>query len=277
MTIGPLRALGVPMTVDTNDALLHNELSRVLDSLHDPKPDEADLSNGLQLRVTAESGMWVISCNGRLVVRASTRVQALRRVLSECNAAPLRVIDSSVVLHAAGADLGDGLVLFPGISNAGKSTLVAQLMERGHGYLTDEAVAVDVESLHAAPFHKALCLESASQTLLAHLAPPSATTSTWDVDPRSIGPGNLATGGLILALVFPTFDAEAKTEIRPLEPFDAMQLLLGNAFDFTRIGQSAFAALTRMANALPAYALTHCGDQAHLDMLENLFGQAVAA
>jgi len=183
---------------------------------------------------------------------------------------------SNVVFHAGAADLGQGLVLFPGVSNSGKSTLVAQLMQRGHQYLTDEAVAVDIESLHAMPFHKAICIEEGSQQLFPELSPVTGLTAAWDVDPRTVGPGRLSPGGVIRAIVFPTFRAGCAPEVRPLEPFDVMQLLISNAFDFDRVGQPAFDAMIRLANALPAYEFVHSGGDGPLRTLENMFASSRA-
>lgn len=285
--LGPFRALGVPLVLDVDDELLRNEISRILDPLRDTAislDDDSRDESLIRLGVACEDGIWNLTNNGRSVSRTSSRPNALRAVLSECNAAPLRVLQSAVVFHAAAADLGDGLVMFPGVSNAGKSTLVTQLLRRGHEYLTDEAVAVDVRSLHAIPFHKAICLEQGSQHLVPELSPAAGLTATWDVDPRSVGPGRLSPGGVIRAIVFPTFRPDCVTEVRPLEPFDVMQKLISNAFDFDRVGQPAFDAMVRLANALPAYEITHAGGDGPLQTLENLFarprragGSAVAA
>lgn len=277
--LGPFRAMGVPLIVETNDPELRVELDRILDPLRDDVLDLDTLDPDRELvhiHVRETSGIWEVVSNGAIVSRTSTKPHALRAVLSECNAGPLRVLDSALVFHAAAADLGDGLVLFPGVSNSGKSTLVTQLVQRGHGYLTDEAVAVEVGSLHARPFHKSICIEEGSQHLVPELSPDTSITKTWDVDPRTVGSGRLSPGGLIKAIVFPTFDPSLAPEIRPLTPFDTMQLLLSNAFEFERVGQPAFAAMIRMANALPAYTFRHAGGSGPLETLENLFARTFA-
>ncbi len=285
-TIGPLCVLGCPMLVDSNDDRLAQSLSSILAPLRD---QTIDLTTGsvIHLEATTTAKGWSISRNGNVVREVSTIEQALRTVLAEVNAAPLAVQRTNVVLHAAGAAFGgeqsvgvaseDSLVVFPGVSNAGKSTLVAQLCTRGHRYLTDEAVAIDVYSLEAQPFHKAICVEPMAQTVLGGLdyavSQPLIST-TWDVDPRRIGLGRLADGGPIKAFVFPTFLPGSNTELRPLETLDTLQRLIANAFDFASVGQPAFATLVRLANTVPSYSLEHDGDGRQLSMLENLFGKA---
>jgi hypothetical protein len=285
--VGPIRALGIPIVVESIDELVRVELERILDPLRSGDVDFLDPTDTSRLQhivvAVVENG-WQVIRNGAPIATVGTRDRAIRMVLAECNAAPLPHIDDAVVLHAAGAEFAAGLVILPGLSNAGKSTLVTQLLERGCAYLTDEAVAVDLESLHARPFTKAICIEQGAQSVFSFLSPwqdkprssgdpgHSEKTGTWDIDPRGVGEGQLSRGGPVSAIVFPTYDPDGAPGLRPVESFDALKLLLANAFDFGRIGQPAFAALVRLANALPVYALSHPGGTAHLDQLETMFG-----
>lgn len=272
-----IRALGVPILVETDDALLRTELVRVLDPLR----AEIDLSDPTDLRrlqhivVNGAGNLWHVRRNGNSVITVSSRERAIRTVVAECNSAPLLHVDGAVVFHSAVADLGRGNVLFPGVSNSGKSTLVAQLTARGHEYGTDEAAAVDIESLAVSPFTKSICLAKAALQLLPDLASsPKATRShsALDIDPRTLGPGRLGRGGPVIAVVFPTFDADSAPVLRPLTQLDALRRLIANTFAFDHVGASAFGALIRMVTVLPFYELSHAGGTAHLEQLEVLFG-----
>lgn len=277
--IGPIRALGVPVTVETDDALLRLDLARVFDSLR-PQADDLEEphldASHQHVSITALEGRWVIRRNNVKVTTVTTRPAVIRAVVAECNSAPLAHIDDAVVLHAAGLDMGRGVVLFPGVSNAGKSTLAAQLLRRGCAYLSDEAVALELESLRARPYTKALALEPASQDLFPELIGGLDGSETLDVDPRTIGAGRLSSGGPVAAIVFPRFDPDANAQLVPLEPIAALRQLVANAFDFGHVGQGAFDALARAADLLPCYALTHRGGHEHLDQLEVMFGDAEA-
>lgn len=285
--VGPIRALGVPLVVESEDELARVELERILDPLRAADVDFLDPNDADRLQhllVEVVDNGWRVSRNGSPIATVATRDRVIRMVLAECNAAPLPHIDDAVVLHAAGAEFAGGLVLLPGLSNAGKSTLVTQLLERGCAYLTDEAVAIDLVSLHARPFTKAICLEHGAQSVFPYLSPwpdtphspedpvRSKDLPTWDIDPRRVGDGRLSRGGTVSAIVFPTFDPDAAPRLRPVEPSEALRLLLANAFEFGRIGQPAFAALVRLANALPVYEVHHRGGIQHLDQLETMFG-----
>jgi len=128
----------------------------------------------------------------------------------------------SVFLHAAGAQVGQRLVLIVGDSGAGKSTLVAHLMVRGHRLLGDDlvrfatadglftavgrSVKLDANALSRLPLIAAKCAAGVVGTLLAAgcwYVSPAAIRRTWQAPagrPRAVllldaasrqGPGRL--------------------------------------------------------------------------------------
>jgi len=272
-TIGPFTALGATILIDVPDPLLATELARVLAPLGDTHLDVAAGRGVLSYRVEMTAHGFDLFVNGRTLARRMSRAVCLRTLLSDCNASPLDFVDDAIVLHAAAARIGDDLMVFPGVSNAGKSTLVTQLVQRGHGYLTDEAVAFDIDTLDAEPYHKSICIDPGAHPLFPELQPAATTASdeTWDVDPRSVGPGRLTGGGAISGLVFPIFRPNAEASLRPIDPIETMHRLLRNSFDFEALGQPGFAAMIRLANLTPAWELAHGGD-GHLELVESAAG-----
>lgn len=273
--VATIRALGVPIIIETNDSLLRSELSGVFAPL---RASDVDLEEPTDVRrlqhlvVHAVDKTWRVMRNGATSSTVFSREHAIRAVVAECNTAPLPHVDDAVVLHAAAADLGRGNVLFAGVSNAGKSTLVAQLVQRGHQYVTDEACAVDLGSLTVRPFTKSICLEAGAQRLFPEVRSSTTAGAAVDVDPRTLGPGRLGAGGPIVAVVFPRFDPTSSPGLRPLDELDSLRRLIGNAFVFDHIGASAFDAVVQMATTLAFYELVHAGGTRHLDQLEDLFG-----
>ena len=194
----------------------------------------------------------------------------IRHVVATINSKPLEYLDDLVVFHAAAAEFDDGITIFPGISNAGKSTLITQLIDRGYGYVTDEAVAVRPRGHEVVPFPKSISIDTGSQELLAPLTGVLPSSSAIDVDPRRIGPGIISSGGVVKRMVFPEFTATGPTVLEPLDPFQAFNRLLANSFQFDRAGQTAFDTIVGLANDVPAFSLTHSGGTTHLEMIEEL-------
>ncbi len=279
--IGPIAALDTTLFIDVDHsapeaAMLATLLEHAVAPLaaqHGSRI-ELDRSAGTVALLEARhhGDGWTVIRNDSEVVSRATRDRAVRTLLAEVNAIALEGMTNALVFHAAAIEFPAGVVLFPGVSNAGKSTLAAQLIGRGHGYLTDEAAAITASG-EVHPFHKSLCLEHGAQALLPTLAPRHGGTSgVWDVDPRSIGPGRLSDGGALAGIVFPRFCGGSDVGLRALAPIEAIELLLANAFDFAELGAEAFERLAQLAISMPCHALDHGGQPETLTMLERRFG-----
>ncbi len=107
----------------------------------------------------------------------------------------------TVFLHAAAAVLGGRMVLIVGEGGAGKSTLVAHLMLRGHGMLGDDvvrfatrdgrfsavgrSVKLDDKALRDMPLIASLCAAGTVGTLLAagcYYVSPASIRTQWQAE-----------------------------------------------------------------------------------------------
>ena len=266
--LGPYEVLGSSVAIEVAAGPLRDELARVLAPLASPRPL---WSTDLVYRVDVTDTGHDLSVSGRLIARGTSMPACLRTLLSDLNSTPLERLDEVIALHAGAVEVDGGITVLPGVSNSGKSTLVAQMAERGHAYLSDEAVLIDPETLRARPYHKAICLERGAQKLLTHLAPAAdspARDLTWDVDPRMVGRGDLSPGGPVTGLVFPIYRPHAPATARLLDPLEVMHRLLRNSFRLPPLTQVGFAALIRLANEVAAHELAH-GGNGHLELLED--------
>lgn len=279
--IGPMAALDTTLFIDVDrsapeSAILIAVLGDALAPLTAQHGSHVNLDRSAGpvslLEARHHDDGWTIIRNDNEVISRATRDRAVRTLLAEVNAIALEGMTNALVFHAAAIDFPAGVVMFPGVSNAGKSTLAAQLVEHGYGYLTDEAAAL-AASGEVQPFHKSLCLERGAQALLPTLAPRHGGTSgVWDVDPRRIGPGRLSDGGPLTAIVFPRFVVGGDLSMRALAPIEAIELLLANAFDFAHLGAVAFERLAELATSVPCHALDHGGQPDVLIELGRRFG-----
>jgi len=291
-SIGPLRTMESTLVVEgppeiSNEPAvraLFDDLKAVLEPLArcvDLRMDEP--RSIVTLRVDRDGGSdgplprWIVSRNGDRVASAASIARVREVVLAEVNSASIDALRHSVGWHAGAIEFPDGVVVFPGRSNAGKSTLVTQLMQRGHGYLTDEALAVDVENGKVTPFPKSVCVDPGAKALFPELATPRQQDwSTWHVDPSRIGPGRLGTAGRPVAFVFPEYRRETSVSFERLSRHEALDALLENSFDFGPVGAAGASVLLAIADQVPCYALIHGGQPEHLAVLEERFGAASA-
>lgn len=163
---------------------------------------------------------------------------------------------SPVVLHAGAVRRPDGrVVLCPGPSNTGKSTLVAALVGAGCDYLGDESIGLRPGSLAAVAYPKPLTVDGGSQAVLG-LAPGDLPhRSVREVRERAVA----LTGdvGRVAAVVFVAFDPGAEVVVRELAPPDALRALLANALNLGRAGDDGLGALCAVAEEVPAVEIRH--------------------
>jgi hypothetical protein len=173
-----------------------------------------------------------------------------------------------VALHAAGVAIGDAVVALPAGPGAGKSTLAAQLVAEGAGYLTDEVLGVAPGSLAVAGYPKRLTLERGSWPLFPQLdrVASGATHDGLDparvrwVDARDLHPAALDWRGRALRLglvVVPQFRPGATVEAGRLLAVDAIVELLTDCFNLGVMGEVGLEALREVATAVPCYRLVH--------------------
>ncbi len=172
-----------------------------------------------------------------------------------------RVIDSTehLTIHAGGLEHdGHGLIL-PGVMEAGKTTLTAGLVRAGFGYLTDEAVALDRETLVIQPYPKPLSLDRGAWPLFPELEPQvdldndGYKSEQWQVPPTAIRPDALGLGCQVHAVVFPAFAAGAETVLEPMSRAEALIELAKHTFFFrerSRPSLDLLAAVVRDAACL---------------------------
>lgn len=123
--------------------------------------------------------------------------------------------DGWVFLHAGAVAVDGHVVLFPGRSGAGKSTMVAELVRRGAVYFSDEYAVVDKQGL-VHPFVKPISLRV-----------PHGSPRLVDVREMggAIGSRPLPAGAIVLT----RYEAGASWRAQPMTPGATVLCLLDNA------------------------------------------------
>jgi hypothetical protein len=252
-------ALGFSFTVETDDTRLAAYLDELLRALSEPGPGAHRYefrrvgrgdAGGHELRL---DGDYVLGTHPAERLVASMIQDVNRRAIGECD---------HLTIHAGGVEReGVGLV-FPGGIAAGKSTFVAGLLRAGFGYLTDEAVALDRDTLWIRPYPKPVSLDPGSWPLFPELEPDAdlATddykAAQWQVPPNAIGPGLLGQSCPIGIVVFPRLEVGAESKLEPVGRAEALVELAGHTFRFDDRSRDALDLLAEVVRPAACYRLT---------------------
>ncbi len=262
--LGWRRVLDLAVRFTSPDADLADELGRVFGSLPDePGGDGRPAERQRRYRLRRADEVVEVWLGPHLAGQATSRGAALSFTQWHLNREAVAGAAGRVLLHAGAVRHPRGLVLLPGETNAGKSTLVAGLVRAGWGYVTDELVglgpAVAGAPTQATGYRKAISLDPGSWDLFGDVAPPDADQAReWLVEPSALHPDALREGetGSITLVVFPRFEAEAETSTESLSPARALVELIRHDPAAEPLDATGLDALAALARRTPCYRLT---------------------
>jgi hypothetical protein len=166
-----------------------------------------------------------------------------------------------LILHAGGVEHDGAGVVFPGAMEAGKTTLAAGLVRAGFGYLTDEGVAIDRQSLRIHSYPKPLSLDRGAWPLFPELEPhvdlatDAYKTDQWQVPPTDIRADALGQPCAISTILFTRYESGVDTSVEPLGRAEALIELAKNTFKFDEQGAPALDVLAEVVRAAACYRL----------------------
>ena len=175
-----------------------------------------------------------IFAGDQMVLLADTPRKLVPKLKAELMARAIARHDHVLHLHAAAVTHAGRLVLFPAASGSGKSVLTAQLLARGCGYFSDDAVLLRRDGTMR-PIPVALTMKTGAPEILAAQFPDLAALPEHDREDGAIvrylppppasllPPGHAARPDL---LIFPRFVPGSPTRLSPITPVDALERLL---------------------------------------------------
>jgi hypothetical protein len=173
-----------------------------------------------------------------------------------------------LLLHAATLCREGRLLLLPGESAFGKSTLAAALATHGWELYSDELAPLNPETLKVAPFplpigiksRSLLALQSycpdltdqaacrrADGQLARYLAPPQIPLADPNANPAPVA-----------ALIFPRYRAETATCLARLTPLQALERLAQTGSSERSLRSNDVEALLALAGQRPCWSLDYC-------------------
>lgn len=253
------RALEYSFRVATNDIGFRDYIDHVLTDLARPDVDQAERYDLLDLGAKARDNRYLVLFNGTAVMATDEAHRALAVLLWHINAGVVRRSTSRwPVVHAAAAVTEGVAVLLPGPAESGKTTTVAGLVRAGFGYLTDEAVGIDVETLAAQPYPKALSIDRGSWRILSDLRPPhdERLAEQWQVPVRQIRPDAVSGPAPIRFVVCPEYHPGSTTRLEPVSRGEMLMRLADSTFQFQDNAHRNLELLALVVTNADCYRLT---------------------
>ena len=228
--------IGYTVTVRTPDAALDDYFDRLYNAF--PEATNADH----HYEVLCDEERFRLEFDGEQIASADGPEGLVLHLVTHCNRVAATATEHALV-HAGGVQFGDVAVMLPASMEHGKTTLTTGLVRAGFRYLTDEAVAIDRNTLDAVPYPKPMSLDPGSWYLFPELEPhePFGTDAyketQWQVPPSALRPDAVGTRCRVGFVIFPAYDEDATTELIPLTRAEALVELTKNTFRFDQEGR----------------------------------------
>lgn len=177
----------------------------------------------------------------------------------EINQYLVGALGDQLLLHGAAGGYGRLAIILPATGGSGKTSLVARLVQRGCGYLTDELVILHARTSSIVPFPKAMSLKEGSFSLFESLGPDPTGPEydrVWYLDPERLRPGSVVKRPTPIGwVVFPRFASGAKTRIEALTVGETVLGLFENTVNMARHKEKGLDRLIGIARKAPGYRL----------------------
>lgn len=232
----------------------------------------------LALRSRPETDDYELIDDGRTIHRGKLDVRFAAHLYDLVIYHLLNETDSGIALHA-GAVVHDGrIVILPGVSGSGKSSLTAWLVAQGCSYLSDELIFISNHSQEQVfYFSRPICLKPGSVPLFAPLSEtlPSQTILKDDAGAvlphRIVNPKFKQRSAPPDVILFPDYQADLEPHLEPISTARATTLLMGCHVNARNLEQHGFKQMIKFAGKTTAFRLRYRSFQDAEACLADIF------
>ena len=186
----------------------------------------------------------------------------------------------ALLLHAGVVERNDKAVLLPGGSGSGKSTLCSALISRGWRLLSDEMAMIRPEDGRIQPHPRPISLKNAAIDVITQMMPNAYFSKRYEGTSKGTVVFMRAPNKAIekadeaarpILVIFPKYDPDARTELKPLEKAQAFMRLIDHSPNYFTMLGSGFETLANLVEACDHYTLSYPALDQAISAIESVY------
>lgn len=200
--------------------------------------------------VDCDSDRYVLKIDDLVQFRARSAVELVHRSVPLLTRNALDARPEALHFHAMAVLDDASAIVVAGPSGAGKSTLCAAAVSAGAAYMTDEAIAIDPDSLSGHGYRKPLVVKRPAfeaVRALTGLEPPTDTGAAWDIPASRLGALAADKPHPVDTIVSYRHRADEPVTVQPMHRASMVHELLSDALDAVRFGADSVVVAARLA------------------------------
>ena len=155
-----VRAFGCSIQVEAAEPEAYAVLERyVFPSL--PRCSSDHARPDIFIRIAQVEKQFELSVDNEVMATAAQPIGLVPDIIRALDEAVLQRLTTMRAVHAGVVQWGDRVLLLPGVTHAGKSSLVAELLRHGATYFSDEYALIDAEGM-VHPYPRPLLVRNGS-------------------------------------------------------------------------------------------------------------------
>jgi hypothetical protein len=211
-------------------------------------------------------GKHLIKKNGTIVYQTNDRDALLINLLICFQNDFIQTFDDHLILHSALVIKNGTAIVLPGHRKSGKSTLVISLLKHGFKYYSDDITAINLESLRATGFPRAIMIRDSTLCLFPSLKPEiscyiyklsnghkSKKVHLGIPSKRVLAPLNKSFP--ISSIIFPKYSSNGHTFISDIKNSTAVLNLMGCTLNQNSFVDSGFRTTASIVRNIKCYSL----------------------
>lgn len=253
-------------------------LKFLFNDIHSPIAGDSEAT----LKITQEgnSDRYTLTNDKEVLFRGHLGVQFAAILFDSVIFNLLNKNSRGVAFHAGAVAFKEKVILLPGQSGSGKSTVSAWLTVHGFSYLTDELVFMpDEEPDMMKPFTRPVCIKSGSVAEIKKSIQGDKRLGILEdregiiVAHQLLNPDFSLINSSPSLILFPVYQFSAPLRIQRITGAQTSTLLMECDVNARNLADHGFKQIVRIARSIPAYRVTYGSFERFGDALAELFDE----